>query len=101
MKEERAAKAIEELNNQLKVAFEEKKEIEIEFVAMKKNFLNLQEDLDKEKARSEALNLELIQLVNENKVLQQDTHLTAKKAGEIGDGMAQAERKNDKMSREL
>jgi len=41
MKEERAAKAIEELNNQLKIAFEEKKDIEIEFVAMKKNFLNL------------------------------------------------------------
>jgi uncharacterized protein (DUF3084 family) len=69
MKEERAAKAIEELNNQLKVAYEDKKDIEIEFVALKKNFLNLQEDLDREKARSESLNLELIQLVNENRVL--------------------------------
>jgi len=101
MKEERAAKAIEELNNQLKVAYEDKKDIEIEFVALKKNFLNLQEDLDREKARSESLNLELIQLVNENRVLQQDTHHTTKKAGEIGDHMAKAERKNEKMSREL
>jgi uncharacterized protein (DUF3084 family) len=58
------------LNNQLRVAHEERKEIEIEFVALKKNFLNLQQDLDQEKARSEALNLELIQLVNENKALQ-------------------------------
>jgi len=45
--------------------------------------------------------LELIQLVNENRVLQQDTHLTAKKAGEVGDTMAQAERKNEKIGREL
>lgn len=42
LKEERAAKAIQELQDRLREALEDKKEIEIEFVALKKNYLNLQ-----------------------------------------------------------
>jgi hypothetical protein len=41
LKEERAAKAIQELQDRLREALDEKKEIEIEFVALKKNYLNL------------------------------------------------------------
>ena len=41
LKEERAAQAIQELQEKLREALDEKKEIEIEFVALKKNFLNL------------------------------------------------------------
>jgi hypothetical protein len=37
------------LQDRLREALEEKKEIEIEFVALKKNYLNLQQDLDVEK----------------------------------------------------
>ena len=46
LKEERAAKAIQELQDKLREALDDKKEIEIEFVALKKNYLNLQSDLD-------------------------------------------------------
>lgn len=41
LKEERAAKAIQELQDKLREALDDKREIEIEFVALKKNFLNL------------------------------------------------------------
>ena len=52
---------------------DEKKEIEIEFVALKKNFLNIQQDLDQERAKNENLGIELVNLVNENKALQSDS----------------------------
>lgn len=41
IKEERAAKAIQELQDKLREALDERREIEIEFVALKKNFLNI------------------------------------------------------------
>jgi len=41
LKEEWAAQAIQDLQDKLKEALDDKKEIEIEFVALKKNFLNL------------------------------------------------------------
>lgn len=46
LKEEKAARAIQELQEKLRDALDEKKEIEIEFVALKKNYLNLTQDLD-------------------------------------------------------
>lgn len=46
LKEERAGKAIMELQDKLREALDDKKEIEIEFVALKKNYLNLNGDLD-------------------------------------------------------
>ena len=69
LKEERAAKAIQDLQDKLREALDDRKEIEIEFVALKKNFLNLQQDLDSEKAKNENLGIELVNLVNENKAL--------------------------------
>jgi coiled-coil domain-containing protein 78 len=53
----------------LREALDDKKDIEIEFVALKKNFLNLTSDIDAEKAKNENLGIELINLVNENKAL--------------------------------
>lgn len=41
IKEERAAKAISDLQDKLRETLDDKKDIEIEFVALKKNFLNL------------------------------------------------------------
>ena len=53
LKEERAGKAIMELQDKLREALDDKKEIEIEFVALKKNYLNLNGDLDQERARND------------------------------------------------
>lgn len=38
-------------------------------MALKKNFINIKEDLDQEKVKNENLGIELVNLVNENKVL--------------------------------
>ncbi len=43
----------------------------------------------------------MVNLVNENRALQQDTSLHTRKAGEIGDDYARVERKNEKMLHEL
>ena len=83
IKEERAAQAIQDLQDKLREALDEKKEIEIEFVALKKNFMNLQSEIDSEKAKNDNLGLELINLVNENKVLQDDSNRVNLKHGDI------------------
>ena len=101
LKEERAAKAIQELQEKLRDALDDKKEIEVEFVALKKNFLNLSQDIDQEKAKNENLGIELVNLVNENKALQSDSNQNNRKAGQIGDDYSRIERKNEKLALEL
>lgn len=81
LREERAAKAIQELQDKLREALDDKKELEIEFVALKKNYLNIQQDLDQEKLRSDTIGVELVNLVNENKALMSSTDKA--KAGDI------------------
>ena len=53
----------------MKELVEEKRELEIEFIALKKNYLNVASLLEAEKAKSENVGLELINIVNENKAL--------------------------------
>ncbi|CDW90229.1 kinesin-like protein [Stylonychia lemnae] len=101
IKEERAAKAIQELQEKLREALDDKKEIEIEFVALKKNFINIQQDLDQEKVKNENLGIELVNLVNENKALQSDSNQNNRKAGQIGDDFSRIERRNEKLAHEL
>lgn len=43
--------------------------MEIEFIALKKNYYQLKQDLDEEKLKRENQSIELINLVNENKAL--------------------------------
>lgn len=70
MGQESAIRQIQELQDRLRDLIEDKRELEIEFVALKKNFLNLQNDYDNEKLKNENLGVEIINLVNENKSLQ-------------------------------
>ena len=67
----------------------DRKEIEIEFIAVKKNFYNLKNDLDQEKVKNENLGIELINLVNENKEVSKDLE---KNTGNRGDVEEQKER---------
>lgn len=48
---------------------EDKRALEIEFVALKKNYINVNGALEAERAKSENIGLELINVVNENKAL--------------------------------
>lgn len=89
------------MQEKFREALDEKKEIEIEFVALKKNFINLSQDLDQEKAKNENLGIELVNLVNENKALQTDSVTNNKRAGNIGEDYSRLERRNEKMAKEL
>lgn len=44
--------------------------MEIEFIALKKNYYQAKQELDDEKLKRENLSIELINLVNENKALE-------------------------------
>lgn len=101
LKEEWAAQAIQDLQDKLKEALDDKKEIEIEFVALKKNFLNLQNDFDQEKAKNDNLGLELINLVNENKSLMNEANSVNRKHGDINDEHRRLLRKVEKLESEL
>ena len=101
LKEEWAAQAIQDLQDKLREALDDKKEIEIEFVALKKNFLSLQQDFDAEKAKNENLGLELINLVNENKSLTTDANAVNRKHGDISDEHQRLLRKVEKLESEL
>lgn len=72
IKEERAAKAIAELQDRLIESRKDKKDMEIEFIALKKNYYIIKQELDQEKLKSENINIELINLVNENNALQRE-----------------------------
>jgi hypothetical protein len=76
LKEERAAKAIQELQDKLRESLDDKKELEIEFVALRKNYLGLQQEIDQERVKNDTIGVELVNLVNENKHLMSSTDKT-------------------------
>jgi hypothetical protein len=53
----------------MKELMDDKRELEIEFVALKKNYITVSQQLEAERAKSEHVGLELINIVNENKAL--------------------------------
>jgi len=86
VKEERAAKAIAELNELLAEARNERKDLEIEYITVKKNYFQVSKQLDQEKSKSESMSVELINLVNENKSLQRDAALRSQTFDEKNQG---------------
>ena len=68
VREEKAMSIVQEMQEKLRNALDDKKELEIEYVALKKNYLNISGELDREKQKNENLGIELINVVNENKV---------------------------------
>ena len=101
MKEERAAKAISELQDRLAEARNDKKDMEIEFIALKKNYYQMKQDLDQEKLKNENVAVELINLVNENKALQRDIQTDQKISGEVTQSRHYLEVKNERIEQEL
>jgi len=101
VKEERAAKAISELQDRLAEARNDKKDMEIEFIALKKNYYQIKQDLDQEKLKNENVAVELINLVNENKALQRDIQTDQKISGEVTQSRHYLEVKNERIEQEL
>lgn len=71
-KEQKAMEIIQELQEKLETALEDKKDLETEFVVLRKNFSSVIEEKEKLESRVEELHLELINLSNEKKVLEKE-----------------------------
>jgi hypothetical protein len=55
--------------DQLSEALDDRKQFEIELISVKRNFINAKKELEIEKAKTEQLGVEMINLVNENKAV--------------------------------
>lgn len=75
--------------------------MEIEFIALKKNYYQLKQELDEEKLKRENQSIELINLVNENKALQRENETGHKMKGEITQSKDYLHMKIEKMELEL
>lgn len=64
VKEEKAAQAIGDLQEKVQKLLEEKKEMEVEYVALRKNYLTVKEDADKQRTQAELMQVEILNLVN-------------------------------------
>ena len=60
---------------------EEKREIEIEFISVKKCFIQANQKIALETEKNEKIGLELINLTNENKALHEEINDIYKKSG--------------------
>lgn len=74
IEKERALKAINEMQSKDRKILEDKRELEIEFVALKKNYLQLKEELKLATQTNETLSLEILNIVNANKSLTGDSN---------------------------
>jgi coiled-coil domain-containing protein 78 len=63
---------ISELNISLNEALEGKRDLEVEFIALKRNFIMQQKELKTLKEDNQNLSLDVINLSNENERLKQD-----------------------------
>lgn len=64
---------------------DEKRELEIEFVALKKNYIEVNRKFDEEKIKNQNVGMELINMVNENKALHDEMNDIYKKSGSTND----------------
>ena len=85
MKEEQAFKQISDLQDRIRDLLQEKREIEIEFVALKKNFITANADLEAERKKNENIGVELINVFNENRALHEEINDIYKKSGNTND----------------
>lgn len=100
MREEEALKLVDEFQAKIKRLMEEKRELEIEFVALKQNFLNLRDALEEEKKKNENLGLELINVVNENKALQSELNMAYKSSSNATEDGAKLSNRFDNLQRQ-
>ena len=85
IREEKALQTISELQDRMKEILEDKRELELEFMALKKNYIfNLQE-LESERMKQETFGIQIINIQNENRVLQDDLRESYKITGTQGD----------------
>jgi hypothetical protein len=77
IEKEKALKAINEMQSKDRKILEDKRELEIEFVALKKNYLQVKDELKLANETNETLSLEILNIVNSNKALTGDSNSLA------------------------
>lgn len=65
----------------MKAVEDEKKTLQIEFVALKKNYIQKVTMLEEEKLKNQNVGVEMINIMNENKALTEEINNTYKKTG--------------------
>lgn len=78
MREEKALQAVSELQDRLRDTIDAKRDIEMEFVALKKNYITLTSHVEQQKDKQKNLGVELINLRNENQQLNEDQNLISR-----------------------
>ena len=101
IKEERAAAAIKELQDKLIEAKNDRKDMEIDYIGVKKNYWQVKMQYDSEKQKAENLAVELVNLVNENKALQREVSVKERNYGETNQNKQYLEEKNSRFENEL
>ena len=99
MKEEKALQTVHEFQDKLKSTVDEKRELEIEFVALKTNYMSLSNELAEEKMKNENLGIEVINLVNANKALTGDSDYLTKTKGDLSEDQAKLVLRVDSLER--
>lgn len=84
IKEEMAMKEIGQLREQQEDMKGDRKDMEVEFIALKKNYLRMRSDHDQQKEKNQQIGLELINSVNRNKALEDEMNEVFQKTGEAG-----------------
>lgn len=79
---------------------QEKKEYEIEFVALRKNYIEINNELTNEKKKNENLGIELINLANENKALHDEINDIYKRSGSTNDENSKLINKLEKIDKQ-
>ena len=100
VREEQALKTVQELQDKLRELLEEKRELEMEFVALKKNYIFMNQQLEEEKLKNQNIGMELINMVNENKALHDEMNDVYKKTGATTDENQRFINKMEKLDKE-
>ena len=81
MKKEKKQKGTEDLEQRIQALSKEKKDLAMEFVTLKNNFVNLNKEYKAELAKNEELGVELLTLVNQKMPLKRRKNLSNERDG--------------------
>lgn len=101
MREDHAITALNEMQKKLKSSLDQQRNMEIEFVTLKLNLKNLADELEAERDKNDKLNLEVINLVNSNKVLTGDTDHLSKVKSNLNMDQERLMIENDRLKKQI
>lgn len=98
-REEKAMVAVHQAQEDMRKALSDKSEIEMEFISLKKNYLEISQKFNEEKFKTEKLSTELVNLINSNTSLTNDTEYLAKLRSNLSNEQKQLLNDNEKLKK--